>query len=232
MKKTRFISYIISISFIITAFLGTVHFCCFDENFYTKQHEKIMLFGKHINEHIGISNDDLKELTSFTLNYLNDSNLTLDKRMIINGEIREVFTNDEKAHMIDVQRLNISANRIMIVSSIVFILFFVYYIFSIKNWKTLFKNYIDCLKSFLIVFTFIALWVFIDFDSFWTLFHRIFFSGNDLWLLNLKTDILIMIVPPEFFNNLVIRILIIFILTIMIFALVLNLINRKKTIND
>ena len=69
-------------------------------------------------------------------------------------------------------------------------------------------------KVLIYVAVFIAavrIWIIIDFDSFWTFFHHIFFAGNDLWLLDLRKDVLIMIVPPEFFNHLVIMIVLSFV---------------------
>ena len=228
----KIITYVISISFILTAFLATVHFCCFDENFYTKEHNNIMLYGKHINEHIGISNEELKELTHFTLNYLNDSNASLDLQMNISGRQREVFTLDEKAHMVDVRSLNLASVYICVGSFIIFSLFIIYYLVSKKSIFYLFKNYKNSLLYSLGIFSILGMWILIDFDSFWTLFHRIFFSGNELWILNLKKDILIMIVPPEFFNHLVIRIVIIFICIIVLFGIMLYLLNRKKSTND
>lgn len=232
MKKSKYIAYIISISFILTAFFGAVHFCCFDERFYTDQHNKIMLFGKHINEHIGISNDDLEELTTFTLDFLNNPDASLDKQMNIKGELREVYTIDEKAHMVDVRKLNLAANKLLEIFAVILFTSVLYYILAIKNWKQLNLIYKKTLKVFIIAFAFIAIWVFIDFDSFWTLFHKIFFVGNDLWLLNLQRDILIMIVPPEFFNNLVIRIIAMFIVTLLLFGFILYLLSTRKVKND
>ena len=235
MKKSnidRILTYVISITFILTAFLGTVHFCCFDEDFYARQHNKIMLYGKHINEHIGISNDELSDLTHFTLSYLNNPNASLDLVMNVNGVDREVFTNDEKAHMVDVRNLNLASVYICIAAFMVFSVCMIYYLIKKKSIYYLFSNYKKTLLYSLLFFGILGLWIMIDFDSFWTLFHKIFFTGNDLWILNLRKDILIMIVPPEFFNNLVIRILILFILSIVLFGLVLFLANRKKKIYD
>ena len=227
-KTSKILAYIISISFILTAFLGSVHFWCFNENFYTKQHEKIMLYGKHINEHIGISNEDLKDLTSFTLKYLNDKDANLDIQMNVNGHNREIFTQDEKLHMIDVQRLNINSVYIMYTSLACFVICLLIYIFAKSDLKLLYLVFKKCVIYFGIVFAFIGTWVFIDFDSFWTFFHKIFFTGNDLWLLDLRKDILIMIVPPEFFNNLVITILITFVSIVVLGYLCLYLIWRKE----
>ena len=40
----------------------------------------------------------------------------------------------------------------------------------------------------------------IDFNKYFTHFHEIFFN-NDLWLLNPETDVLIQMLPLEFFTN-------------------------------
>lgn len=230
-KNEKIIARILSITIIIYAFFGNVHYCCFNENFYTKEHEKITLYGKPINEHIGITKEELKELTSFTLHYLNDTKATLDKKMNINGVEREVFTDDEKLHMIDVQRLNIVANYICVFSLSVIIISVVIYIknrYSLKTFKMIFNK---VLIYTLLIFSFIVLWIIIDFDSFWTFFHHLFFAGNDLWLLDLRKDILIMIVPPQFFNDLVIKISIQFILTILTVEIIVYLLNKRR-LND
>ncbi|MFQ8777111.1 MAG: DUF1461 domain-containing protein [Roseburia sp.] len=38
-----------------------------------------------------------------------------------------------------------------------------------------------------------------DFSKYFVVFHKIFFSGNDLWVLDPHTDMLINIVPEGFF---------------------------------
>ena len=48
----------------------------------------------------------------------------------------------------------------------------------------------------------IGVFVLVDFDTFWTNFHHIFFT-NDLWLLDPRTDVLINMVPGQFFFDLV-----------------------------
>lgn len=224
----KIITFIISISFILATLLGVVHFCSFDTKFYRLEHDKILLYGKHVNEHIGITNEDLDELTEFTLNYLNDKEDSLDKKLIISGVEREVFTNDEKAHMVDVKKLNINSIYIGVVSFVIFIASIFFYLLIKGDAFNLYTNYRKTLTYSLIFFGIIGFWILIDFDSFWTTFHHIFFSSNDLWLLNLRTDVLIMIVPPEFFNHLVTKIVIIFILIIILFYFVLYSLAKRK----
>lgn len=47
----------------------------------------------------------------------------------------------------------------------------------------------------------LALWAMLDFDRFFTAFHRLAFT-NDLWLLNPRTDLLIRLMPEGLFMDL------------------------------
>ena len=55
----------------------------------------------------------------------------------------------------------------------------------------------------------IIVWALLDFDQFWLNFHYLFFD-NDLFLLDPNTEILINMVPSTFFQDLVIRIILLF----------------------
>lgn len=227
-KNKNVLTYIVSISFVLFALLGVVHICCFDNSFYKREHDKLELGGKKIADYIGISRDELMDLTDFTLHYLNDPDASLDLKMKIKGTEREVFTDDEKAHMVDVRKLNLSANALCIISFTVFFICLMFYNRKKYEIYLLYRNYGRVLIYVLVFFGFIGTWILIDFNSFWNFFHQIFFAGNDLWILDLRKDILIMIVPPDFFNDLVLRIVMLFVASILGFWLLLYLANRKK----
>jgi len=229
-RNYSFIYYTCSISFILLSLLSVIHFWCFNESFYQSEHRKLTLNNKPIAEYIGISNDELDELTSFTLNYLNDSNASLNKQMFINGELREVFTDDEKAHMVDVQKLNITSIYLGFIALIVFISTFLFICFN-KLINHFYKVNNNVFKLFIIFISILIIWIVIDFNSFWNFFHHVFFAGNDLWILDLSKDILIMIVPPEFFFHLVSTIVISFIVVLIIYYLFIYYLN-KRYIND
>ncbi len=229
-RNYSFIYYICSISFILLSLLSVIHFWCFNESFYQSEHRKLTLNNKSIAEYIGISNDELDELTSFTLNYLNDSNASLNKQMFINGELREVFTADEKAHMVDVQKLNITSIYFGFIALIVFISTFLFICFN-KLINKFYKANNNVFKLFVVFISILIIWIVIDFNSFWNFFHHVFFAGNDLWILDLNKDILIMIVPPEFFFHLVSTIVNSFIIVLIIYYLFIYYLN-KRYIND
>ena len=127
--------------------------------------------------------------------------------MEVNGKVREIFTDDEKLHMIDVRRLNLTANALLIISAVIAVCGIIYASIK-KETGVLFSRYRNSLLMTMIFISVLGIWIMIDFDSFWTMFHHVFFPSNELWLLDLRKDILIMIVPPEFFNHLVVRIVI------------------------
>lgn len=233
MQKKNFnkiIFYLCSICFIISSLLISVHYWCYNEDFYRKQHQSLTLYGEPIAKYIGISEEQLDELTHFTLSYLNDPNASLDKVMNIKGVDREVFTNDEKAHMVDVQKLNLISKYIMYICIFIFVLCMIYILVNKCSFKELYLCSKKIFKIFLIIILVLGTWIIIDFDSFWTFFHHIFFAGNDLWLLDLRKDILIMIVPPEFFFHLVSVITITFIMLVILYYLLLYFLSRR--VND
>ncbi len=206
-NSSKNIYLIVSIFCILFSLLFSIHFWSFNERFYTSEHDTLTLYGKSIADHIGISDEDLADLTSFTLDYLNDPKASLDRQMKIHGEMREVFTDDEKAHMVDVRRLNLGANYLLIISAVISAAGIVYAVWK-KQVRSLSVSYRKALLYAMAVISVLGVWILIDFDSFWTMFHHVFFPSNDLWLLDLRKDVLIMIVPPEFFNHLVIRIVV------------------------
>ncbi|MBR5754926.1 MAG: DUF1461 domain-containing protein, partial [Erysipelotrichaceae bacterium] len=128
----------------------------------------------------------------------------------------------------DVRKLNLAANHLCMASFVIVVLGIFWMILKKRPLSDLYKAYGRVLKIIMIVITVLAVWIVIDFDSFWTAFHHVFFASNELWILDLRKDILIMIVPPEFFNNLVIYIVITFVILVMAFYLVLHIVGKKS----
>ena len=223
----KFLSYICPISFILGVLLISIHFWCYNESFYQKEHRSLKLYGKPIAEYIGISDTQLDELTHFTLTYLNDKNASLDKVMNINGKDREVFTDEEKIHMEDVRTLNLNSKIVMYVSIGIFIISVIKLLINKCPFNIFYKANMNVLKIFVLFIVMLGTWIVIDFNSFWNFFHHIFFAGNDLWILDLTKDILIMIVPPEFFFHLVSTITITFVLFVVLYYVVLYVLNRR-----
>lgn len=137
--------------------------------------------GKTHSELMGITND--------LLVYLRGN--AGDEILELNFNEREIL------HMRDVQVLfkyGFILKYIFIIVSILIIGFFLIKrekdILGIYMYKGLFLNWI--IAVLLIVM------IYLDFNKYFTYFHKIFFT-NDLWLLDPNTDLLIQMLPEEFF---------------------------------
>ena len=207
---------------ILTSFLTCIDFWCFNDSFYKNEYSKLDTAND-----IGMSSEDLDKATDVLLGYLKEKYETLDVSASINGTTREVFNDREKAHMVDVLALYKNVKVVRNVSFIVYLICFVYICFN-NSCKYIFKEYKNALKVFGFIIGFILIFCLIDFDGFWTNFHHVFFPNNDLWLLNPKTDILIMMVPERFFFDLCISIIVSIIVFLVFLYFVLKILDKRS----
>lgn len=192
-----------SVAVIVVLILTSVDFNCFSKAFYADQYRML-----DTAETIGMSQLDLDGTTGVLLDYIQGKRGDLNVQAVIAGEVREVFNQREKDHMVDVRALYLSAMNFNRAASILVVIGLVMLI--VKKDRALRQQTARMfLKTSAVLMGLagaLAFYAFLDFNAFWTMFHHIFFR-NDLWLLDPNTDILIMMVPETFFFNLVFRIL-------------------------
>ncbi len=191
--KNKHLSILCTLSLITFTFLSCVNYWSFNKNFYKNEYKKL-----GVTEYIGISEDDLKKTTDVLLGYIKGNNKTLDIECRINGITRSVFNDREKAHMQDVKNLYDGAIVVRNVSFVIFVLSFIY----IGRSKELFIGYKYSLSLVGLIIAFLLLFCLMDFEGFWLAFHHLFFSFNDLYILDPRYDILVMMVPEGFFFDL------------------------------
>ncbi|MCI6089408.1 MAG: TIGR01906 family membrane protein [Solobacterium sp.] len=191
--KNKHLSILCTLSLITFAFLSSVNYWSFNKNFYKNEYKKL-----GVTEYIGISEDDLKKTTDVLLGYIKGNNKTLDIECRINGITRSVFNDREKAHMQDVKNLYDGAIVVRNVSFVIFVLSFIY----IGRSKELFIGYKYSLSLVGLIIAFLLLFCLMDFEGFWLAFHQLFFPFNDLYILDPRYDILVMMVPEGFFFDL------------------------------
>lgn len=208
-------SILASILFIIMILFNSILTVAFDNNFYEAQYE---LLGRP--QAIGISKEELMRVTGELLDYMAGRREALDTRAVIRGEERYVFNERETLHMVDVRNLFSKANTARNVSliAVIAILIASYAVFSKNIFPWFSKSYIAVSSAAFLVLGALYLFAVLDFTLFWDLFHRLSFD-NYLWLLDPRTDVLIQMVPEQFFYNTVMRIIIYFVIAIMIPAL-------------
>lgn len=223
-KKMKWINRICMISMVISLFMITlitsVEIAAYgDWDFYKKEYEK-----NNVLQDVGMEMDDLMEVTKEMMAYLRGDREDLIIETTMFGENREFFNDREKYHMADCKVLFVGAIWIRRICILIIALALGMICginkIDVKNkiklitggiWRGLLL-FISAAGSLIAGIAF-------NFDKAFVTFHKIFFD-NDLWILDPQTDMLINIVPQQFFIDISIRIGIIFgILMILIFSM-------------
>ncbi|MBQ7284622.1 MAG: DUF1461 domain-containing protein, partial [Oscillospiraceae bacterium] len=134
-------------------------------------------------EHIGIRHQDLMSVTDNLLSYMVKQRPDLEMQYGVKGEIREIFDEREKLHMIDVLNLYMGVIYIAIGLTAAVGLGLIYVIKTDglkKARETLDKKYVWAAIGLAAVASTVGIVVATNFQWFWTNFHYVFFT-NDLW---------------------------------------------------
>lgn len=202
MSTTRRLSAAAAVLLLIGIVVLWVDVHCFCRAFYKQEYQKL-----NTAQSIGMTEQGLEQTTEALLAYLRGEQEDLSLSIPINGQEREVFNAREKAHMADVKTLYIRARWVgygsLLLGAAGIVLLLVTSHGSAR--REVLGGYLRGNVCFFAALAMIGLFAAIDFDTFWTGFHKLVFA-NDLWLLDPRTDILIEIVPEQFFFDLVIRI--------------------------
>ncbi len=111
--------------------------------------------------------------------------------------LEEDFNEREILHMEDVKVLFKYGYWIKYISSLVNI-GILYYLYKTKDITTLARSIYLGLNLNWIFLGILGLLIYLDFTKYFIIFHEIFFS-NDLWLLDPSRDLLIQMLPEDFF---------------------------------
>ncbi|MCL2854652.1 MAG: TIGR01906 family membrane protein [Defluviitaleaceae bacterium] len=145
--------------------------------------------------------EDLHAVTRHMLDYLLGREADLQIYVPVAGQMRPFFGDIEIRHMIDVQtmtRISFTVRNILIV---LLALSFVPFAVRKGHWQHFWASW-----KWISLGVFAALAVLvgiisINWERAWWIFHEIFFN-NDYWILRPQVDLLINIVPYQFFFNL------------------------------
>ncbi|MCL2565628.1 MAG: TIGR01906 family membrane protein [Defluviitaleaceae bacterium] len=190
--------------------------------------------GTH--ELIGISQYDLERVTRLLIDYMRGNIDNLDIVVQIHGVSRPFFSEIEIAHMIDVQDLFMIG---FIIRNIALVLFLATLLsgFLYKQGPVLKEYAQSFIAGTIILLSFggaLITIILTNFERSFIIFHEIFFD-NDLWILDPSVDLLINIVPQQFFVDLFIVIVCIFLLVsivIFLFCVIYLKSIKRHSIND
>ncbi|HHV64389.1 MAG TPA: TIGR01906 family membrane protein [Peptococcaceae bacterium] len=208
--------------------LTAIEINAFDLDFFRSEYVKL-----NTAEAIGISEPELMQTTELLLAYIKGEQQDLRIKAVIKGVERQVFNQREIDHMVDVQRLYAVAHWLRNSGIVMLFLFLGLLLFLTgrKFWQFLARGYLAGATVFLLFLGAIALAISRDFLWFWNNFHYLIFT-NDLWILNPETDILIQMVPEQFFLDLVVRIIISFGLALLGLAALAGFYLYRKSKNS
>ena len=182
MKKTLAVILVISISLMFL--MISIEVNSYNKSYFTKSYEKY----------------NIESVTSKSTKELNIITIDLIKYLkgLGGNELLEAHFNErEILHMEDVQHLFDLARIVKYVSTIISILI-VLYLLRKKEILTLGKTLFYGIFANYILIALLGVLILFDFNKYFTYFHLIFFS-NELWILDPMTDLMIQMLPEQFF---------------------------------
>ncbi|WP_288868591.1 TIGR01906 family membrane protein [uncultured Parvimonas sp.] len=190
MKKI--FAFFISISIVLFVLLYSIDFMAKDISYYNNFHSEYK-----IDEVSGLSKEWITEASDSLVKFIKNG----DKEVL-----KKNFNEKEILHMEDVYKLFV-LDRIVYITLLIIFLAGIIYKFSKKEnyFFNMLRKYI--LISYALVISFLGICSLFFSESF-IYFHKLFFS-NDLWLLDYETDLMIRILPEEFFFTLFVNVLMI-----------------------
>lgn len=183
-----------------------------------------------ISEYTGIERTDLERICRTLADYLKGTRKDIVISANVQGISREVFNEKEKKHMTDVKNI---FDLVRLLTPVSMIFFVVCSLLLSKNYgkKPFYRGLVLTGVILPVVALVPVIAALIDFNSVFTLFHKIFFT-NDLWLLDPRTDILIQMLPQPFFESMAmmwgITALLLFFICIVWGTMGLRRLKRKK----
>lgn len=159
---------------------------------------QVMLTSHTSYAETGLPDEEYAGMASMIAKYLAGSNISF-QYTFTNEEGTEVscFNTREQTHMADCLQLFYLCRGVMLLSAAATCLC----ILALVLWKLWGKGTAGFLTGnglVLLLCLTLVVWGLADFEGLFVRFHQTFFS-NDLWLLNPQTDLLIRLMPTQFF---------------------------------
>ena len=218
----RTLAFIASLLIIFALLFTSLQYVVSDEDWFRDKYDELRL-----EERIGIPTSDITAAFMQLIKYMEGSEGGIDIDVSENGRLVSMYNDRERAHMVDVKALYQTFDAVRgygLIAAAVLIIFVI--ALSRRNtMRTLGEGFIAASWVLLVVLLAAGAWVLIDFNSFWTAFHRLFFT-YDLWLLDPATSRMIRICPLELFYGIVIRFALLFLIPMAVLALLSAMFKR------
>lgn len=172
----------------------------------------------NIKDYAGVNQKNLEEMYTKLILYIkNGFNFLL-----------EDFNDRETRHMEDVHQLYVFKDKITLTTTTIILSIIILLFGSQKIRKENIKFFIITFISIFVILGILLIIIYLDFDEAFIKFHKIFFD-NDLWILDPRTDIMIRMLPQDYFMQLTFKIFIGFIKDIFLIIFMFLGISKLRT---
>ena len=182
---------------ILLLLYAAVHLPTFNMGFYRWQYS--------VNDTLNVvsmQEDELMVVTQHMLDYMRGRTPELQIDAVVNGQVRPFFSEREILHMIDVYDLFVLGDRIRNIAAALFLGIIALLAFMHEPMLlTLARAFRWVFAALIAALAGLVFAISLDFNHAFIIFHEIFFD-NDLWLLDPSIELLINIVPLQFFITL------------------------------
>lgn len=213
-------NFIICLSLALVLLLTSLDYYSGNETFYKKFQDR-----NNIAKETGLEVNELNQVNTNLIKYLKTGD---------NDLLEKHFNIREITHMEDVYKLFELGRTIRLALIIIIVVLFV---FTIRKYgfESTFKTSSIMMLLVWVLGGLITALILSDFSESFVKFHHIFFD-NDLWLLNPETDMMIRMLPQNFFMEMVYKILIGFVTVLasmhILFLVIFNVIKKERLKNE
>ncbi len=214
------LSFAVILILLISSFQAAMYM---DFGFYEKEYKKYDVLSD-----LDMEMEDVMYVTQEMMAYLRGDRETLEVVTTVEGKKQDFFNEQDRLHMEDVQGLFIGGLHLRTGAVIVLLVCLAALILMKGGWKYVLPRAFQIAVGVSGIATAALAFLFSrDFDAAFTKFHEIFFS-NDLWMFDPAEDYMIRMLPEGLFSDMVIRIGILFIASLLI-LLAGSAVWRRKT---
>ncbi len=194
---------------IIAVLFTSLQICMNQENWYYESYIKYGTAKSTL-----ISEKDMTRAIFRLIDYMEGRVDDIQLTVTENGQQVEMYNKQEINHMVDVRALYRAWKAVRDYGTVAAAVLLTVCIIMLKKgerMRTICRGFIVAAGVFMLVLIVLGIWVAVDFNSFWTEFHHLFFT-NDLWLMDYATCRMIRICPLQLFNDIVVRFALIFLI--------------------
>ena len=214
------LSFAVILILLISSFQAAMYV---DFGFYEKEYEKYDVLSD-----LDMKMEDVMYVTHEMMDYLKGDRENLEVVTTVEGIQQDFFNEQDKLHMADVQGLFIGGLHLRTGAVIVLMVCLAVLLLMKGRWKYILPRAFQIAVGISGAATAVLAFLFSrDFDAAFTKFHEIFFS-NDLWMFDPAEDYMIRMLPEGLFSDMVIRIGVLFITSLLI-LLAGSAVWRRKT---